>query len=86
MKTISQSHKDALDTYVSAGGFVGDIGYKIKNLIRLYENQEMPEEALRHMLTEMMKMTKAESTPEEFLQKVEQNGVVELILAELDSQ
>jgi hypothetical protein len=86
MKTISQSKKDLIETYVTGGGWVGDMGYKIKNLIKLYENSELPEEALRHMLTEMMKMTRADSAPEEFLKKVEQNGVVEQILAELDAQ
>ena len=77
---IQQANKDGLEGFVSQGSWLGDIAFKTKHLVRLYESKEMPAEALIHMCTEMMKMTSATATPEEILRKDELNSVVERIL------
>jgi hypothetical protein len=77
---IQTLNKNNLEPFVTQGGWLGDIAYKTKHLVRLYEENAMPAEALVHMCTEMMKMTSATATPEEILRKDELNGVVELIL------
>lgn len=77
---IQDLNKNNLEPFVTQGGWLGDIAYKTKHLVRLYEENSMPAEALIHMCTEMMKMTSATATPEEILRKDELNGVIELIL------
>jgi hypothetical protein len=77
---IQDLNKSNLEPFVAQGGWLGDIAYKTKNLVNLYEEKAMPAEALVHMCTEMMKMTSATATAEEILRKDELNGVVELIL------
>ena len=77
---ISDLNKNNLDAFIGQGGWIGDIASKTKNLVRLYENKEMPTDALIHMLTEMMKMTSVTATPEEILRKDDLNGVTTSIL------
>jgi hypothetical protein len=79
---IQLENKQNLEPFHSMGGWIGDIAFKSKNLVRLYENQEMPEPALTHMLTEMMKMTNVNATPEEILKKDDLNGVLMSIIAD----
>jgi hypothetical protein len=79
---ITQYHKDSLEVYHNMGGWLGDIAFKAKNLVRLYESKEMPEPALTHMFTEMMKMTSVTATPDEILKKDDLNGVMSAIVAE----
>lgn len=79
---ITTAHKDNLEIYYSMGGWLGDIAFKAKNLVRLYENKEMPEPALTHMFTEMMKMTSVNATPDEILKKDDLNAVMSSIIAE----
>jgi len=82
---IQSANKQNLDQFHDMGGWLGDIAFKSKNLVRLYENQEMPEPALTHMLTEMMKMTSVTATPDEILKKDDLNGVLMSIIADAQS-
>ena len=59
-------------------------GNKVKNLVGLYENGEMWDQALVHMLTEMMKMTNPNGTPDDLIQKVELNNVIDAIIGDVD--
>jgi hypothetical protein len=79
---IQSENKQNLDAFHNMGGWIGDIAFKSKNLVRLYENQEMPEPALTHMLTEMMKMTSVTATPDEIIKKDDLNGVLTAIIAD----
>lgn len=79
---IQSTHKDNLDMYHNMGGWLGDIAFKAKNLVRLFESKEMPEPALTHMLTEMMKMTSVTATPDEIIKKDDLNGVLTAIITE----
>lgn len=79
---IQTTHKNSLDMYYNMGGWLGDIAFKAKNLVGLFESKEMPEPALTHMLTEMMKMTSVNATPDEILKKDEMNGVLSAIISD----
>lgn len=79
---IQDANKQNLDTYYNMGGWIGDIAFKTKNLVRLFENKEMPEPALTHMLTEMMKMTSVNATPDEIIKKDDLNGVLTAIITD----
>ena len=79
---IQQQYQDQIATYVSQGGWIGDIANKITNLLGMYAAQSLPAEALIHMLTEMLKMTDANGTPEDLLAKVELNTVIDGIIAD----
>jgi hypothetical protein len=79
---ISELQKNNLDAYINSGDWLGDIANKAKNLVRLYDNKEMPTEALLHMLTELMKITSPTATPEEILRKDDLNNVITVIMEE----
>jgi hypothetical protein len=83
---ISDLNKNNLDAFIGQGGWIGDIAFKTKNLVRLYESKEMPAEALVHMLTEMMKMTSADATAEQILLKDDLNGVTTKIINETKAE
>lgn len=79
---IQDLNKSNLIPFVSTGGWVGDIANKVTNLVRLYENKEMPAEALIHMCTEMIKMTSASASAEEILRKDDLNGIITAIITD----
>ena len=83
---ISDLNKNNLDAFIGQGGWIGDNAFKIKNLVRLYESKEMPAEALVHMLTEIMKITSADATPEQILLKDDLNGVTTAIIDEAKAE
>lgn len=82
---IQDLNKNNLETFVQYGGWVGDIAFKTKHLVRLYENRELPTEALIHMCTQMIKSTSAALSAEEILRKDAMNGVIECILADANT-
>jgi hypothetical protein len=81
---IQDTNKTKIAEYVAQGGWIGDVGYKVNNLIGLYETSAMPAMALKHMLTEMLKITKVDGTPSDLLQKVELNNVIDAIILDID--
>jgi hypothetical protein len=82
--SIEQTNKDKLQAYIGQGGWIGDIGNKVNNLVGLYESGHMWDQALIHMLTEMMKMTDVNGTPDDLIQKVELNNVIDAIIGNVD--
>lgn len=86
MSTIQQTNKDKLQGYIGQGGWIGDMGNKVNNLVTLYETGAMWNQALVHMLTEMMKMTNAHGTPDDLIQKVELNNVIDAIIKDVDPE
>lgn len=82
--SIQQDNKDKIAGYMAQGAWIGDIANKVNNLTKLYEDGSMPAVALKHMLTEMLKMTNANGTPEDLIQKVELNNVIDAIILDID--